>query len=397
MRRIFFICFVSIFSFSTLVNSQTIHWITFIDTTDPSVGELDQYSRAILQSHFINTINASIAENGYYSDIQDFYGVRDTPENCKKAIDGLKVEPNDIIVFYYIGHGGRSPQNKADKYPHLWFAQDEAKKMISLSWIHEQLTKKQARFTLTIGMCCNTEQSIIPSQKKPTFSLCYGNASIDEKSKNNIQRLFLESTGDIIVSSSKPSESSYGQCCDVKADCFTGSLIYEFEETVKSDNCSWDVLWNRVKNSVYNSIAPAKEMEYIDTYQTPQFDINIKTKDKPVKSNTVEINEDKISNWQEDLINSLNYLFDVMVSGEVVLSDKISLKNELIDGLYTSNAIVKIVGQDSETVIDKTDIDTYLSRIITTKKLLKVVCVGGQLENNNSQISELYVREYYVK
>ena len=60
--------------------AQTIHWITFVDTTDRRVGKLDVNGHEVLYNNFINDVNAALAEKGYESDIQDFVGEKFTLE-----------------------------------------------------------------------------------------------------------------------------------------------------------------------------------------------------------------------------------------------------------------------------------------------------------------------------
>ena len=48
--------------------AQTIHWITFVDTTDRRVGKLDINGHEVLYNNFINDVNAALAEKGYESD-----------------------------------------------------------------------------------------------------------------------------------------------------------------------------------------------------------------------------------------------------------------------------------------------------------------------------------------
>ena len=86
--------------------AQTIHWITFVDTTDRRVGKLDINGHEVLYNNFINDVNAALAEKGYESDIQDFVGENVSPANCKSAVELLRVSPEDIIVFYYIPQFG---------------------------------------------------------------------------------------------------------------------------------------------------------------------------------------------------------------------------------------------------------------------------------------------------
>ena len=41
-------------------NAQTIHWLTFIDTTDPNVGKIDVNGREVLYNHFVNVVKKQI-------------------------------------------------------------------------------------------------------------------------------------------------------------------------------------------------------------------------------------------------------------------------------------------------------------------------------------------------
>ena len=88
-----------LFFLSTLfvctVSANTIHWITFIDTTDPNVGECDKYSREFLYSRWISEVNAAIAPLGYSSEIHDFYGEETSPQNCKEIIESIECESED--------------------------------------------------------------------------------------------------------------------------------------------------------------------------------------------------------------------------------------------------------------------------------------------------------------
>jgi len=68
----------------TLVNAQTIHWLTFIDTTDKNVGQIDKNGREVLYNHFVNVVNAALTEKGYKTNIQDIYGTTLTPQKIAR-------------------------------------------------------------------------------------------------------------------------------------------------------------------------------------------------------------------------------------------------------------------------------------------------------------------------
>lgn len=266
-----FILYSVIFICCPAVNAQTIHWITFTDTAqDDAIG-----SWKMLNSKWINVVNAALAIKGYRYDIQDFCGILATKKNCEEVIKNLKSWPEDIIVFYYIGHGGRSI-DKRQKFPKLKFVQSEGARY-ELSKIHDQLKSKNARLTITIGMCCNYGQE--PPSDNLALITYYGENEkplIDE----NIQDLFLKYKGDIIISSAKPNEYSFGgwRVRDLKMDFFTYALIKQFGNLMSQSNfITWESLMNSVRDKVVNMVEYCQKKEYLEPWKTqePQYKITL--------------------------------------------------------------------------------------------------------------------------
>ena len=180
--------FMLCLSFSTGMYAKTIHWLTFIDTTDRNVGEIDKSSRQLLYSRWIDLVNTTLKDNGYSVNIVDIYDSKTTPENCKAIVNGLNCDSEDIIVFYYIGHG--TENTGASKYPLMLMGQINASKFIPLSWVHNTLKSKGARLTISIGMCCNARQGVT-GKIEPTFGANYGNTYVSEEQSNCIKKMFL--------------------------------------------------------------------------------------------------------------------------------------------------------------------------------------------------------------
>ena len=67
-----------------------------------------------------------------------------------------------------------------------------------------------------------------------------------------------------------------------------------------------------------------------------------------------------------------------------------------LKAIFTSNATIKILGQDVDRVIDKESASVFFQRISTSRLLLKVVPVDGKFTSDN-KLSEMRVREYYRK
>lgn len=147
MRRLLFITLVLLGVSIMQLQAKTIHWLTFIDTTDGvgkpegGVGEIDQNTRKILYARWINLINASLSEQGYGVNIVDIYGSKTSPENCKNIINDLQCDSEDIVMFYYVGHG--TENTSISKFPLMLMAQTNVNKFIPLTWVHETLKKKE--------------------------------------------------------------------------------------------------------------------------------------------------------------------------------------------------------------------------------------------------------------
>ena len=81
-------------------------------------------------------------------------------ENVEKEINNLSPKPNDIVVFYYSGHGFRKPKdNRRFPYIDLRPKPDGTYMVNSLNMedIYESIKKKGARLNLVMSDCCNTE------------------------------------------------------------------------------------------------------------------------------------------------------------------------------------------------------------------------------------------------
>ncbi len=382
--------YVALIMIAMAAQAQTIHWITFIDTTDDNVGHFDVTGRKVLYNRFINVINAALAEKGYNSDIQDFYGNRTTPENCKRAIETLRCRPEDIIVFYYIGHGGRSiaDDDKAHPYPSMWLAQGDPRKMVPLEWVHNTLKDKNARLTATIGMCCNAKQNL-PVLHAPSFGINYGNAYLSDNKLNAIQDMFLNHKGDFILSSASPSQKSYGATTPLgDMDLFTAQLVLEFDRQSAKGNMTWQSLFDDVKKAIHN---------ISETKQTPMFANNIvsnkasrptperKAPARPAASG-IDLSDSNVVG------NLLMENFDFAIDASQKFEDRIGISDRL-SPLFADDAVIKILGQDTETVTDKEPVKNFMGRIATSRILLKIVPTSYKWRGN--KIVELNVKEYY--
>lgn len=381
------VCIVSLYA-----NAQTIHWLTFIDTTDKNVGRLDVNGREVLYNHFVNVVNSALAEKGYKSNIQDVYGTSLTPQKCKDIVSNVNCGPNDIVVFYYIGHGTHGTVG-GDVWPLMWMAQDDPNKLIPLKWVHDQLKGKGAKLTATIGMCCNVYQPIKRSET-PSFSVNYGNTYLTDTEKKSIQQMFLENKGDLLLSSASPGQSSGGGDTALgPMDFFTCVLVKVFEDYAYTGELEWKELFGDVKDIIN---------EATGGQQTPIFVSNI-TKASPTPTPapapapvavTPPASSVAIASTNQEWLNKIGAALDNLIDNRQSETGRIAQATEL-EKIFTSNAVVKVMGQDGNVVIDKSSADDFIGRLATSRILLKVTPVDVTISGN--KITELKVKEAYKK
>lgn len=374
------------------ISAQTIHWLTFIDTTDPNVGQIDKNGREVLYNHFVNVVNAAVTEKGYKTNIQDIYGSTLTPQKCKDIVTNLNVDPNDIVMFYYIGHGTHGTVG-GDVWPMMFMAQDNPNFLVPLKWVHDQLKAKGARLTATIGMCCNVYQGINRTST-PSFGVNYGNTFLTDTEKNAIQKMFLEHKGDFLLSSASPGQSSVGGNTPLgPMDLFTCVLVKNFEDSASEGDLEWSTLFNDVK-AVVNNVTQGQ--------QTPIFTSNLSkataTQTPPPVSKPVTVTPPTSTpasgSTNQDWLNRVGVALDNLIDVRQSEKGRIAQASEL-KKIFASNAVVKVMGQDGNVVIDKSSADDFVERLATSRILLKVSPVN--IAVNGNKITELKVKEIYKK
>jgi hypothetical protein len=130
------------------------------NTNDPTIGKgcevdintIHQMFEDLSRQMNFNFIDLVIKGNDYGK------------ENVLKTIDTIEPGPNDIVVFYYSGHGFSYEKDKNVVYPQIDLRTDPANTQIdfinnnteNLSDIFIKVKGRGARLNIVIGDCCNT-------------------------------------------------------------------------------------------------------------------------------------------------------------------------------------------------------------------------------------------------
>lgn len=377
MRKILFILLASLFVLE--VQAQKIHWLLFFDTADQNVGRYVANGRNIFNHYFVDVVNSALNDAGIRSVVHDINGSNLSPQNLKRTIESFSCGSNDIVFFYYIGHGGRSfiTDDYEHPWPKLWCGQSDATKMIDLEWIHNTLKQKRPRLLFTVGECCNVYQFIPPSltpqlsNNQETTSL-----SVASRDVEVIKSMFMKPCGDFIATSASPSEAA--KCGRIDGlgdiDYYTAALVEAFMAVVgEQTDTKFETLFGGIAKMFGDN-------------QHPIFKSNLKYNCSPISANEDDYDYQEITTNTE-LLEKVQLLLDyVHKTGNNTMNG--------LDMVFSDKCIVKIVGRDGVTVVDKKGIKDYLLFVATSRSMLKSVPIKVVF-GSDAKISEIYVREYY--
>jgi hypothetical protein len=141
-----------------------------------------------------------IAENelGIGLFVDSVYGNRYNKTNVENAINKLKPGKNDIVVFYYSGHGFTDRKIPAKEFPFLDLRDpnnrprpDARTQTLNIQDIYSSILKKGARLNLVISDCCN--DTIEAKKSKSTTPPPITRAPV-KYTLGNLTSLFLAKT-----------------------------------------------------------------------------------------------------------------------------------------------------------------------------------------------------------
>lgn len=246
---------IVLFCISVGLNASTIHWITFVNTDDPKVGECGKNARNILYERFVKVVNNELSQYGYDCKFYDYYSGNYTPQDCKNCIENLQCDTADIVIFYHIGHGTRiSKDTEHVKYP-LIFIEDEIRQGIPLSWVHKSLKEKNARLTFSISIASNRYigaegETDIAEASLPSVQNCEDTEGIDSRYKSVIADAFLGYKGDMIVCAASPEQcSQVTQTPFGSLDVFTYAFVSLFEGGMLDNSFTWPKFLSKISDA----------------------------------------------------------------------------------------------------------------------------------------------------
>ena len=170
--------------------------------------------------------------------LQKIIGNDLTNKNVKNAINRISPKSDDVVFFYWSGHGYNSggsvlPTMHINKI-------NNQKSNVKLSDVTEKINKKKSRLFILIGDTCNTSLNANRRDFNDTFS---------RKSSENFEELFLKYKGTVFASGAEVGGYSYGN--KLKGGAYTTIFLNNLMQELSSSGIpSWDKLMERANDSI---------------------------------------------------------------------------------------------------------------------------------------------------
>ncbi len=210
---------------TTSTQAAKIHFILVASTEDPRIG----YS---VQKDVIN-FSSQIRDVATFLNLPLNYveisGKKFGKANVEAALNNLKPGVNDIVIFYYSGHGYSNEQKADQQYPQFDLRQsrfdDITVATLNAADVMEKIKAKKARLNLVLTDCCNSNLGLLKPEGK-NFALT--TKSLLTWDKSFCSDLFMKSKGSIIATAARKGQYAYGNT-DV-GGYFTSNFITSMEK-----------------------------------------------------------------------------------------------------------------------------------------------------------------------
>ena len=146
MKRLLFI--IVLLSSINHVHSQTMHSLIFVNKEERD-RQADRTAEFNNMTQFCRDIAQAL---GYTHDLRTHSGSEFTSTMMEREFSNLRVSKNDIVLFYYAGHGVNWDD---DDWPHMAFLDRQYWETTAFSKLREVCSN--AKLTLCIASCCNMD------------------------------------------------------------------------------------------------------------------------------------------------------------------------------------------------------------------------------------------------
>lgn len=348
--------------------AATFHVIGIFDTTDQNIGLSMRQERAFFENEM-----KTIAHTLELYDCDNTFDIR-TEGQCSKrglldCLSELSVEPDDVVLFYYGGHGGRNP-NDRDPFPQMCLGSGDPDLFVPASLVRNEILNKGPRLLVMLTGCCNSADPSI-SVKTTLTAMSGGCTRLATGTSEFYRKLLLESRGLVMMTSSKAGEYSYA--VDGIGSVFSGNLWLTLSMlSRRGASIDWQTVCQTLQNTVSQKAINTKDGP---AYQHPYFEIDPNAKGKAPKPKT---DNDTPRHGGSPLDTAIAALLDKGKSEAARLNEATRLQRQL----FANGDKVVTVGRDLTTIVDYEDAADWAHRVAASPFITHINVVSDEQGQN---------------
>jgi len=374
MKKIKFTLLAAVMLISyNAAQSQTLHAIIIADTKDARIGagvQQDFYAMISLCSQIENEVGLKLKE--YY-----YQGDDCNKSNLLNALETkLLCKPEDVVFFYYSGHGARSQDDKS-KYPQMRLGASDADH-VPLYQVEEIIAKKSPRFRVVIADCCN---SYVPGLTPKVADYGKGKVVVKSDPVTVLKTLFGASKGSVIVSSSEAGKTSQDWGI---GGAFTICFLSELDKLCETQSTvTWNTLLDNAKTTTFRETSKKAED---GVGHTPIFDVNLGDGNATVPT--------VVGTPQSDnpFVAALIKMAD---NGADELSRINMVQTVLKQYFASSKSVVETYSKNGRTMLTRETAQEFLERVSTSYKLINFAIFPAPQTNADGKFTYLKLTEIY--
>lgn len=405
MRKFILVSFILAAISPITIVGQTFHAIIFANTKNSDIGEsvtIDFKRMGLEMTTIAKSIGYTLKKYYYYGTQEDF-----NRNNLERVLTNLSCTPNDIVFFYYSGHGGRAMNEKTDFPEMCLFVNDEnfksSSQLYPLHDVYSRIRKKNPRLTIVMGDLCN---SLLEGYYRNENNASRGATILSKGTCDVYKNLFQNVRGGLIAASSEPKYTSgcYVFQEDGKWYNAGGYLTHSFLCILQyfvnqSKNVSWDSLMDNTIALTRDLTKNKKDDNGNPCPQTPIYKSDITFAQS--SSNVTNINTPpqaptSSNDAATNQLDNLAYSLSIVGNQSMPKTDRIHNIQKAKAHFADMQARVQVVGFDNRTIVNTSSIESYLNYLSMATNIDQVVVIETK-KNDAGRVSYLKVHEIHYQ
>lgn len=358
----------SVLLLSIISYAQNIHFICIADTDDNKIGK--SVKKDVNQMlDFVMSLASDIGMEDNLQPAIVMMGEECNKKNLLTTIEEFKCGKDDIVLFYYSGHGIRAYQDTSE-FPQMCLGNSD-QDYISLEYVKKKIERKGPGLSIILADCCNSYDSSA-TPKEAVMITARARASDKSSHDEGMRKLFLETRGSIIAASSRKGEVSWGN--SYYGGLFTNGFLNEIDLYTSSGKAiDWQELMWRTRCRV---VADSRSSRKYQGVQTPIYKIEFRNIPSVIR-----------------IEDGINKALATVADASISQNQRILQYKDILETFFSSNdTMVDIVGRDMKTLVDYTTAEEYLLRVATGERYSGFNVIEEK-KDSNGKITYLRLNE----